>query len=92
MPTAITWWEPIRGDRAINEAQAEVVRRVFRDYAAGKSAKTIVFALNRDGIPAPSGGDWGFSTINGNGTRGKRNTQRYVCQQAGLKRPTLHRP
>ncbi|MBE0562504.1 MAG: recombinase family protein, partial [Ochrobactrum anthropi] len=48
--------EPIRGDRTINEAQAEVVRRIFRDYAAGKSAKTIAFALNRDGIAAPSGG------------------------------------
>ena len=54
--------EPIRGDRTINEFQAEVVRRIFRDYAAGKSAKTIAFALNKEGIPAPSGGDWGFST------------------------------
>ena len=34
------------------------------------SAKTIAFALNKDGIPAPSGGDWGFSTINGNPKRG----------------------
>ncbi len=62
--------EPIRGDRTINEAQAEVVRRIFRDYAAGKSAKTIAFALNKAGIAAPSGGDWGFSTINGNPKRG----------------------
>ena len=71
---------PIRGDRTINEAQAEVVRRIFRDYAAGKSAKTIAFALNRDGIPAPSGGDWGFSTINGNPKRGNGvlNNEMYV--------------
>ena len=55
--------EPIRGGRTINEAQAEVVRRIFRDYAAGKSAKTIAFALNKEGIPAPSGGDWGFSVM-----------------------------
>ena len=72
--------EPIRGDRTINEAQAEVVRRIFRDYAAGKSAKTIAFALNRDHIPAPSGGDWGFSTINGNPKRGNGilNNEMYV--------------
>ena len=72
--------EPIRGDRAINEAQAEVVRRIFRDYAAGKSAKTIAFALNKEGIPAPSGGDWGFSTINGNPKRGNGilNNEMYV--------------
>ena len=72
--------EPIRGDRTINEAQAEVVRRIFRDYAVGKSAKTIAFALNREGIPAPSGGDWGFSTINGNPKRGNGilNNEMYV--------------
>ena len=72
--------EPIRGDRTINEIQADVVRRIFRDYAAGKSAKTIAFALNKDGIPAPSGGDWGFSTINGNPKRGNGilNNEMYV--------------
>ncbi|AUH66409.1 resolvase [Paracoccus zhejiangensis] len=72
--------EPIRGDRTINEFQAEVVRRIFRDYAAGKSAKTIAFALNKEGIPAPSGGDWGFSTINGNPKRGNGilNNEMYV--------------
>lgn len=35
-----------------------MVRRIFRAYAAGKSAKTIAFAMNRNGIPAPSGSDW----------------------------------
>lgn len=72
--------EPIRGGRTINEAQAEVVRRIFRDYAAGKSAKTIAFALNKEGIPAPSGGDWGFSTINGNPKRGNGilNNEMYI--------------
>ena len=62
--------EPIRGDRTINETEAEIVRRIFREYAAGKSGKRIAAALNRDGIRAPGGGDWGFSTINGNSKRG----------------------
>lgn len=58
--------EAVRGDRSVNETQAEVVRRIFRDYAAGKSAKHIAVELNGAGMPAPSGGDWGFNTINGN--------------------------
>ncbi|MVA27881.1 recombinase family protein [Agrobacterium vitis] len=72
--------EPVRGDRTINEAQAKVVERIFRDYALGKSAKTIAFALNKEGIPAPSGGDWGFSTINGNPKRGNGilNNEMYI--------------
>ena len=72
--------EPIRGDRTINPQQAEVIRRIFRDYAAGQSAKAIAFALNKEGIPAPTGGDWGFSTINGNPKRGNGilNNEMYI--------------
>ncbi len=57
-----------------------VIRRIFRDYAAGKSAKAIAFALNQEGIPAPTGGDWGFSTINGNPKRGNGilNNEMYI--------------
>ncbi|WP_156681784.1 recombinase family protein [Sphingomonas profundi] len=62
--------EAVRGDRTIHADQAAVVRRIFSDYAAGKSAKRIAVELNREGISAPSGGDWGFSTINGNPKRG----------------------
>jgi site-specific DNA recombinase len=72
--------EPIRGDRVINPAEAEVVRRIFRDYVVGKSAKRIAAELNKDGIPAPSGSDWGFSTINGNAKRGNGvlNNEMYI--------------
>ncbi|RWR04250.1 recombinase family protein [Paenirhodobacter populi] len=72
--------EPIRGDRAINAHEADVVRRIFRDYAAGKSAKAIAVALNKEGIPAPTGGAWGFSTINGNPKRGNGilNNEMYI--------------
>lgn len=38
--------EPIRGDRTINSVEAEVVRRIFRDYVVGKSAKRIAVELN----------------------------------------------
>ena len=39
-------------------------------YAAGESPRSIAKALNRKGIPGPSGGTWGPSTINGNAARG----------------------
>lgn len=72
--------EAVRGDRTINPIQAEVVHRIFRDYASGKSAKRIAVELNQDGIEAPSGGDWGFSTIDGNQKRGNGilNNEMYV--------------
>jgi site-specific DNA recombinase len=61
---------PVTGDRAINEAEADVVRRIFREYIKGKSPKRIASDLNRDGIACPSGGAWGASTIYGNRKRG----------------------
>lgn len=62
--------EPIRGDRVINEAEAEIVRRIFRDYVSGKSPKRIAFELNKEGTGGPRGESWGQSTINGNRRRG----------------------
>ncbi|MCO6179293.1 recombinase family protein, partial [Ciceribacter sp. RN22] len=57
--------EPIRGLREIDPEQADVVRRIFSEFASGRSGRTIAAALNRDGIPSPFGGEWAASTING---------------------------
>lgn len=57
--------DPVRGKRIINEAEAEIVRRIFRDYAAGLAPRSIAQALNRERVPAPTGGLWRASTING---------------------------
>ena len=62
--------EPVRGDRAINETEANVVRRIFREYLSGKSSRTIVRGLNNDKIVGPQGAAWGPSTIHGNPQRG----------------------
>jgi site-specific DNA recombinase len=62
--------EPLRGGRTINTAEAAIVRRIFRDFAAGRSPRRIAFDLNREGIPGPRGGQWDASTINGNAARG----------------------
>jgi DNA invertase Pin-like site-specific DNA recombinase len=58
--------EPIRGERAIIEEQAEIVRRIFREYVAGKGPQRIAADLNRDGIPSPTGKRWNDTTIRGN--------------------------
>ena len=59
-----------RGLRAIDETEADVVRRIFEDYARGVSPKAIAARLNKEGIPGPAGRGWGQSTINGNRARG----------------------
>ena len=49
-------WE---GDElAIVPEEADVVRRIYRDFLAGKARKQIVRELNADGIPAKTGGRW----------------------------------
>jgi Recombinase len=39
---------------AIEDASAEVVRRIFAEYPDGKGDRAIANGLNRDGIPCPS--------------------------------------
>ena len=55
-PTASV--EAPRGDRTINPDEATIIRRIFEEYAVGKSPKRIAADLNQEGIKAPSGGDW----------------------------------
>lgn len=56
-------------NREIDPEQAEVVRRIFRETAEGKSATAIVKGLNRDGIPSPKGSKWSESVLRGNISR-----------------------
>ncbi|AVO37568.1 recombinase family protein [Pukyongiella litopenaei] len=58
------------GDRVINQEQANVVRRIFRDYSHGISPRAIAGRLNDEGIDGPRGSGWGASTIYGNWRRG----------------------
>jgi site-specific DNA recombinase len=54
------------GVREIDEAHAEVVRRIFREYAAGRPPRMIAFDLSHDGIKPPrSDGGWNVQTISG---------------------------
>jgi len=62
--------ELLRGDREIDEIEAEVVRRVFREFAAGKSPWAIARDLNLESIPGPDGASWTDSTLRGHARRG----------------------
>lgn len=46
---------PVTGERGIIEPEADVVRRIFRDYSNGLSPRAIALALNADGISGPRG-------------------------------------
>ena len=75
--------EALKGERAINEAQAAIIRRIFEEYAKdNRSPKAIAAQLNQEAIPAPSGQAWGQSTINGNRRRGTGilNNELYIGQ------------
>lgn len=71
---------PITGELEIIPTQADIVRRIFRDYAVGISARGIAAALNAEGVPAPGGRTWSFSTISGNWRRrtGILNNELYI--------------
>ncbi len=62
--------EVVRGHRRIVEKKAAIVRRIFREFAAGRSSVAIAKSLNADGISAPRGRHWNPSTIHGHRGRG----------------------
>jgi len=75
--------EAIKGDREIDTAQADIIRRIFHEYGyLNKSPKAIAAQLNTDNILCPSGKQWGASTINGNRRRGTGllNNELYIGQ------------
>lgn len=68
------------GKRVIVEDEAEIVRRIFREYADGRTPRDIAHDLNAQQIAPPRGKAWNASTINGNMQRGNGilNNELYV--------------
>ncbi|MET4702543.1 site-specific DNA recombinase, partial [Constrictibacter sp. MBR-5] len=62
--------EPGRGERAINPAEAAIVQRIYRQFAAGMSPRAIAKDLNEAGIPGPRGTTWMDTAIRGHVSRG----------------------
>jgi site-specific DNA recombinase len=55
------------GEREIDQEQAAIVRRIFTEYAAGRSPRTIAADLTRDGVPTCDGraAPWNHQTFVG---------------------------
>jgi DNA invertase Pin-like site-specific DNA recombinase len=58
------------GVRRIDEAEAAVVRRIFRLFGDGVSPRAIAKTLNAEGVPGPDGRPWQDTTIRGQAERG----------------------
>jgi site-specific DNA recombinase len=64
-------YRAVDGRIAIQAEEADVVRRIFQDYADGRSMRTIAHALNAKGVPfpakhtkrGPTRRGWAISTI-----------------------------
>lgn len=57
------------GELEIIEAEARVIRRIFKEFIAGKPPRAIAIGLTKDRIAPPRGEIWRASTINGNPKR-----------------------
>ncbi len=66
-----------KGVLEVDQDQARMIQRIFRDYAAGASARTIAGALNAEGVPGPRGGAWGANGILGD----RRAGDGLLCQE-----------
>ncbi len=58
------------GDRRIHGEECAIVRRIFTEFAAGRSPRAIAAGLNKELVAGPRGSAWGASTIYGNWRRG----------------------
>jgi site-specific DNA recombinase len=87
---------PTTGEREVDGQEAEIVRAIFADFAAGKSPRAIAKGLNDRGVRGPRGNPWGISTIYGNCRRGTGILNNYVGRlvwnrQRFIKDPEMNR-
>jgi len=55
--------QSVTGERRVNEAEAEVVREIFRCFATGEGPRAVARRLNERGVPGPYGHPWGFIAV-----------------------------
>ncbi len=58
------------GERRIKPEEAEVVKRIFTDYARGVAPQRLARTLNEERVPGPGGRPWIDTTIRGQLDRG----------------------
>lgn len=81
-------------NREIDPARAAVVKRIFEEFASGRSAHAIALGLNEDRIPAPKGNSWEASTLRGNPSRqeGILRNRLYIGIASVCRTSHLHHP
>ena len=62
--------QPVTGEREIVPSEAEIIQRIYQEFADGYSPKKIAQRLNADGISGPRGTYWRDSAIRGHRQRG----------------------
>ena len=55
--------DPITKKLVVNKKEAELVKRIFKEYIDGKGTATVAKTLNAEGIPTITGTIWWGSTI-----------------------------
>ncbi|WP_442970486.1 recombinase family protein [Roseovarius sp. D22-M7] len=58
------------GELQVEPNEADVIRRIFHEYAGGASPRQIAHDLKAEGILPPRGTKWNASTLNGSADRG----------------------
>jgi site-specific DNA recombinase len=61
---------PVTGEREINPSEAEIIQRIFIEFADGQSPRAIARRLNDARIPGPRGMLWRDTAIRGHQQRG----------------------
>src|SRR5690606_31965140 len=61
----------------IDDEQADVLRRIFREYLGGRGLKAIAHGLNREGVPSPTVGRRGSGSWAPSGIRAMLLNPRY---------------
>ena len=86
--------EPIKGERTINQEQATIVRRIFSEYAIGKSPRNICIDLNKEGVVNSAGNAWSSTTLVGVRSKGTGmlNNELYIGTMTWNKRRLFKHP
>jgi site-specific DNA recombinase len=82
------------GKREINPAEADIVRRIFTEYADGISPREIALDLTRDKIPTPSGAEtWSYQSFIGGGDKnGMLRNRLYIGELVYNQRHSVRNP
>jgi DNA invertase Pin-like site-specific DNA recombinase len=79
-----------KGRLLINEEEAEVLRRIFKEFLAGSKPRQIAQGLNKDGVPAPP--RWSLECLHHQWHEGAghRHPQQYVvCGPSDLEQESV---